>query len=156
MMTRECSGSLAAGSKGLTRPFSKTPAMARGLASVSRTEYSQVWKRCLLDSGPRCGANMTYDVASPTVEATPSQYVATGIDTMARAIRLTQSLFPGVVRVEVEQDPEIPDDSYLVFNVTAEGPLADVVSRRLQWHEQVRGLIPDAAQRLRLSVDAKA
>jgi hypothetical protein len=98
---------------------------------------------------------MTYDVASPTVDATPSQYVATGIDTMARAIRLTQSLFPGQVRVEVEQDPEIPDDSYLVFNVTAEGPLADVVNRRLQWHEQVRGLIPDAAQRLRLSVDAK-
>jgi hypothetical protein len=81
MRTRECSGSFAAGSKGLTIPFSTPPAMARwlamacGLASVSRMEYSQVWKRCLLHSGPRCGANMAYDVASPAIDATPSQYV---------------------------------------------------------------------------------
>jgi len=99
---------------------------------------------------------MTYDVASLAIDATPSQQVATGIDTTARTIRLTQSLFSDQVRVEVKQDPEIPDRSYLVFNVTAEGTLADIVNRRLQWHEQVRGLIPDAAQRLRLSVDAKA
>jgi hypothetical protein len=58
--------------------------------------------------------------------------------------------------VEVEQDPEIPDESYLVFNVTAEGPLADIVNRRLQWHDRLCELIPERAQRLRLSVDAKA
>jgi hypothetical protein len=83
-------------------------------------------------------------------------YVATGIDTMAKAIRLTQSLFPGQVRVEVEQDPELPDDSYLVFNVAARGTPAEIVNRRLQWHEQVHELIPERAQRLRLSVDPNA
>ncbi len=75
---------------------------------------------------------------------------------MAKAIRLTQELFPGQVRVEVEQDPEIPDDSYLVFNVAAEGTVPDIVKRRLEWHNQVRELIPDRAQRLRLSVEARA
>ena len=98
---------------------------------------------------------MTHDIASPAADATSIQHVATGIDTMATAVRLTQSLFPGHVRVEVEQDPEIPDDSYLVFNVAAEGTLADIVSGRLLWHDRVRELIPESSQRLRLSVEAR-
>jgi len=99
---------------------------------------------------------MAHDVASSVADVSPGQFAAGGIDTMSQAIRLTQSLFPGQVRVEVEEDPELPDASYLVFNVTAEGTLVDVVNRRMQWHEQVRELIPERAQRLRLSVDPKA
>jgi hypothetical protein len=99
---------------------------------------------------------MAHEVAASVADVSPGQFVATGVDTMAKAIRLTQSLFPGQVRVEVEQDPELPDDSYLVFNVAAEGTLAEIVSRRLQWHDQVRELLPERAQRIRLSVDPKA
>lgn len=107
-------------------------------------------------SGTFGGANMAHDLASSVADVSPVQFVASGIDTMSQAIRLTQSLFPGEVRVEVEEDPELPDASYLVFNVTAEGTLAEIVNRRMQWHEQIRELIPDRAQRLRLSVDPKA
>ena len=98
---------------------------------------------------------MAHDVASPT-DVSPGQSAASGIDTMSQAIRLTQALFPGQVRVEVEEDPELPDATYLVFNVTAEGTLAEIVDRRMQWHDRVRELIPERAQRLRLSVDPKA
>jgi hypothetical protein len=99
---------------------------------------------------------MAHDVASSVADVSPGQFAASGIDSMSQAVRLTQSLFPGQVRVEVEEDPELPDVSYLVFNVTAKGTIAEIVNRRTQWHEQVRALIPENAQRLRLSVDPKA
>jgi len=83
------------------------------------------------------------------------QHVATAIGEMAEAIRLTQDLFPGHLRVEVEQDPELPDESYIVFNVKAEGDLADIISRRLQWHDQIHQRMREDPQRLKLSVDAQ-
>jgi hypothetical protein len=93
-------------------------------------------------------------VSFTSVVPSPADF-ATGNDTMARAMSLTQLLFPGPVRVEFEDDPEIPDVSYVVFHVEAHGTSGDIIRRRLQWHDQVRELIPDSAQHLRLSVDAK-
>lgn len=49
----------------------------------------------------------------------------------------TEELFPGNMQVVVRNDPDIPDDLYFVFNVIADGDLADIAARNDDWHGRV-------------------
>jgi hypothetical protein len=50
---------------------------------------------------------------------------------------VTEELFPGGMQIVVRNDPDIPDDLYFVFNVGAEGDLANIAARNDEWHGRV-------------------
>jgi hypothetical protein len=75
-------------------------------------------------------------------------------DVIAKTVSITKALFPGDVRVEAEEDPEIAGLSYVVFNVAAAGGPREIIERRLEWHRRIAELGADAG-RLKLSVDVR-
>ncbi len=56
---------------------------------------------------------------------------------VAQIVQITQSIFPGEVRTEIDCDPSEPDDPWINFWVTSE--LGYLQSRPLrdQWHDAV-------------------
>lgn len=96
---------------------------------------------------------MSHDVSAPT-DVSPARPVPPVFNELEEVVRLTRKLFPGEVRVEFEQDPELPGELYVVFNVVAEGDLEDCINRRLTWRQQVYWLVPARADQLKLSVAA--
>lgn len=67
--------------------------------------------------------------------------------------RITQDIFPGKFELVSEQDPEYPDDRYLVVEVEATGKASEIVERSHEWHSRIRHLSRDLAQNLRLFID---
>lgn len=94
---------------------------------------------------------MSQDVSAPADTSLP-QSILSIPDEFSGAVRLTRELFPGEVGIEVEDDPEMPGKTYVVFNVTAKGQVDDVINRRLEWRRQIHELMPGQADRLKLSV----
>ena len=71
---------------------------------------------------------------------------------MPEVMNITQELFPGESRVNVESDPEFPEDAYLVVDVQASGTAEEIVNRRSQWHERLRQVSPECFGNVRLSI----
>lgn len=46
----------------------------------------------------------------------------------------TAELFPGEMRIRVHNDPDIPDDFYILFSVDAAGDLDDLAAKNDEWH----------------------
>ncbi len=69
-----------------------------------------------------------------------------------QVLALTREIFPGEVRVYDAEDPEIPGDRYQVFEVTAEGPADEVLTRDAQWHQRLCQLPDRIPGRYRLSI----
>jgi hypothetical protein len=61
-------------------------------------------------------------------------------------------LFPGEMRVEVKNDPEIPDDVFFRFGVDATGTLDDIAARNDEWHARVCRLPARFSGMFRLSI----
>lgn len=55
-------------------------------------------------------------------------------------IDITRELFPGEVSIRRVDDPENPPASYTVVEARASGDIADIVDRRLLWHQRVAAL----------------
>jgi hypothetical protein len=55
----------------------------------------------------------------------------------AQIVDITQELFPGRVSMYVQDDPEYPQDRYMVIEAKASGSPEDVVERELEWHRRV-------------------
>ncbi len=72
--------------------------------------------------------------------------------TTQQVLALTREIFPGEVRVYDAEDPEIPGDRYQVFEVTAEGPADEVLTRDEQWHRRLCQLADRIPGRYRLSI----
>ena len=72
--------------------------------------------------------------------------------TMDQVLALTREIFPGEVRVYESEDPEIPGDRYHVFEVRAEGPVDDVMTRDEQWHRRLCELRDRTPGRYRLAI----
>lgn len=72
--------------------------------------------------------------------------------TMEQVLALTRETFPGEVRVYEAEDPEIPGDRYHVFEVRAQGPVEDVMTRDEQWHRRLCQLPDRIPGRYRLSI----
>lgn len=49
----------------------------------------------------------------------------------------TAELFPRITRIQVKNDPELPDELYILFAVDASGPVDDVLALNDQWHRRV-------------------
>ncbi|HET6881881.1 MAG TPA: hypothetical protein VFI31_17075 [Pirellulales bacterium] len=50
-------------------------------------------------------------------------------------LTMTQRLFPGLVVVRREQDPELPEE-YVVFEVQVKGTLDEIMALDRQWHQE--------------------
>ena len=63
---------------------------------------------------------------------------------LPRVIAMTQAVFPGdVVRVEIDDDPEVADDRHLAIVVQASLESVDqLVATQWKWHEQLFGCCP--------------
>ena len=63
---------------------------------------------------------------------------------LPRVIAMTQSVFPGdSVRVEIDDDPEVPNDRHLAIVVRATVDSVDqLVATQWKWHEQLFGCCP--------------
>jgi len=72
--------------------------------------------------------------------------------TTQQVLAVTREIFPGEVRVYDAEDPEIPGDRYQVFEVTAEGPADEVLTRDEQWHRRLCQLPDRIPGRYRLSI----
>jgi hypothetical protein len=59
---------------------------------------------------------------------------------MADVIEITKELFPGVVSIDVTEDPEFPKTRLTAIVAQASGPVESIVSRRGEWHERVAQL----------------
>ncbi|HVX09698.1 MAG TPA: hypothetical protein VHC22_00715 [Pirellulales bacterium] len=77
------------------------------------------------------------------------------LDDIEAILRLTQSLFPGEVKIETSVDPEYPDSPSIVFHVvnTADLSIQAVLDRELQWQREIGRIAPESRDRLRLFVD---
>ncbi len=63
---------------------------------------------------------------------------------LPRVVAMTQAVFPGdAVRVEIDDDPEVPDDRHLAIVVRASLESVDqLVATQWKWHEQLFGCCP--------------
>jgi hypothetical protein len=66
-------------------------------------------------------------------------------------VQISTELFPGSLEVRVETDPEMPEDSFLVLTVHADGPAKDIVRRRREWHRRVSEMLPGTEIRLSIT-----
>lgn len=67
-------------------------------------------------------------------------------------MNITQEIFPGEARVNLESDPEFPEETYFVVDVQASGTSEEILNRRGKWHERVRQVSPDCFGNVRLSI----
>jgi hypothetical protein len=78
----------------------------------------------------------------PTVAETNAPVIAKSASfdfpaLFAQIVDITRDLFPGEVSAYLLDDPEFPQDGYLVFEAQARGTAEDAVERRLEWHRRV-------------------
>lgn len=65
-------------------------------------------------------------------------------DLVEQIVRMTQVLFPGDVKTEIDCDPSEPDDPWMNFWATSELDYAQTRKLRDQWHDGVAKLgVPD-------------
>jgi hypothetical protein len=74
---------------------------------------------------------------------------------LASVLAMTQELFPGEVKVCEKEDPEIPDESYVVLYVSSSNSVEDIVGRYTDWHQRITEVAPDALGLFRLAIDVK-
>lgn len=67
----------------------------------------------------------------------------------------TAVLFPGEIAFKVKNDPEFPDDLYLVFEVAATGDLDQIMARSREWHLTAHRTAGRCADLFCLSLDAR-
>ena len=67
----------------------------------------------------------------------------------------TRQLFPGEISIEVESDPEWPEEKYIVFGVVAQGSVTSIVDRHCRWLEMIAQLAP-GFRNARLFIDPRS
>ena len=67
-------------------------------------------------------------------------------------VRITEEMFPGPVFVEMECDPEDPDVTFLVLNVSFRGNPKQAVDKRIAWHQRVSQVRHGNSQLIRLCI----
>ena len=74
------------------------------------------------------------------------------VEVIGKIIAMSQRIFPGPVSIDYSYDPENPSDEYLIFDVVAQGEYADYRERQVQWHEEVRRIVPGSLGEFTLSI----
>jgi hypothetical protein len=77
------------------------------------------------------------------------------VDHIEAILRVTESLVPGEVRVEISIDPECPERASIVFHVVSSCKLSinEALERELLWQREIGRIAPDSRDRLRLFVE---
>jgi len=74
-------------------------------------------------------------------------------DRFAALVERTEALFPGGVRVTLEEDAEVEGDWYFVFHVKGGQDFPVLSLRRREWYEACHELLAAQRGKLRLSVE---
>lgn len=82
----------------------------------------------------------------------PELAVFPQIERLLDVCSLTQELFGEAPYFEVAVDPADPDSPFVIATVNWAGDARELIELRLQWHARVRGVLPEGADKLRLSV----
>ena len=61
-------------------------------------------------------------------------------------------MFPGAITVEVDADPEEPDNPFVIFNVVSPGDNASIIEKQRHWRKQISKALSGSSGHLRLSV----
>lgn len=64
----------------------------------------------------------------------------------------TAELFPGEMRISIHNDPDIPDDLYILFGADATGDLDELAAKNDEWHGRICRLPTRFSGLFRLSV----
>lgn len=76
-------------------------------------------------------------------------------DHTSQILEFTRVIFSGEVTFLEVDDPEIPDHRYLVFQVTADGPIEQLAAQNDEWHRRLCQLPDRIPGRYRLSILAE-
>jgi hypothetical protein len=72
---------------------------------------------------------------------------------LGRIKSLAERHFPaGPVDVELDYDPEVPTDEFIVLSVTASGSVRQIVDHLREWRRQVHRIAADEFDMFRISV----
>lgn len=67
----------------------------------------------------------------------------------------TAELFPGEMHIRINNDPEIPDDLYILFGVDATGGIDELAAKNDEWHGRVCRMPTRFSGLFRLSVTVR-
>ena len=73
-------------------------------------------------------------------------------DLCRQVLGFTVEIFPGEPCIQVRNDPEIPDDLYVVFGVAATGTIDEIAAKNDDWHARVSRLPSKFSGLFRLSI----
>jgi hypothetical protein len=71
---------------------------------------------------------------------------------LSKITALCKEMFDSDVALEPLRDPSEPTESWLCFNVSAQGNHSDILKRELEWHDRVEKLTGDRTGEYRLSI----
>jgi hypothetical protein len=77
------------------------------------------------------------ETLSPVDDKGPARNITS---LFAQVVDITRDLFPGAVSAELLDDPEYPQDRYMVFTAQFHGAVEESVERQLEWHRRVARL----------------
>lgn len=72
---------------------------------------------------------------------------------LPRVLAFTSEIFGGFSRVFVTDDPEIPGDTHIVFEVRAAAPIETALAKDEKWGQRLLETIPRAPRVYSLSLD---
>lgn len=75
------------------------------------------------------------------------------IDRLTDLRRVAEHLFCGNVRTEIESDPEIEDESYVLFRVEMQSVPADALALWREWYRRTAEILDGDCDQLRLSIE---
>lgn len=76
----------------------------------------------------------------------------TAASQIERIVKLTVDLFHSPAKIDIWSDPSLPDLSYVKFIVPGNDPSEDL-QRRIKWHRELFGFIPDEANNFTLEIE---
>lgn len=93
-------------------------------------------------------ANLPADVLETAARLGVSEY-------LPRVLEFTRELFGVSPDVCVEEDPEIPNYTYVVFNIKVRGALEEILDKDKQWHQRLPDTAADVSGAFCLSIDVQ-
>lgn len=98
-------------------------------------------------------------VIMPTIESVlPPEVTRTDVrlgvsQYLAEVFEFTSEIFGGISRAFVSVDPEIPDDTHIIFEVRVGGSIDEALDKDEAWGERLLATIPRAPRVYALSLD---
>lgn len=102
--------------------------------------------------GPSVAAKPTCDRDTPAERALHEAGV---IDHIPELLKIASELFPGEVSYSIESDAELPDEHYVVFDVSSADSYAELSKREFEWYQRAFALLGTCSDKVRLFVGVR-